>query len=228
MTLFTNLRLLREMNLDIKLQAFQMPMLGLKPKVLIQRFHLRHFCLKTTSHTWLTKYSQTYFLFLPFFYFIEICIQKSVFLPQMYSSMSLFYNLNTCVFDAKIKKQHHLALELSHSLVRILCFPLQTMLRIRLKKKKKIACACTPLFTWRQTTDILHEKVQEKGILYLSWNLSQRTGTPMDGTTFRADLWGGRGILHGIPGWNQSMEVFTLEIICSFSPSQLGLDKQLK
>lgn len=149
MTLFTNLRLLREMNLDIKLQAFQMPMLGLKPKVLIQRFHLRHFCLKTTSHTWLTKYSQTYFLFLPFFYFIEICIQKSVFLPQMYSSMSLFYNLNTCVFDAKIKKQHHLALELSHSLVRILCFPLQTMLRIRLKKKKN--CLCLHTFIYLET-----------------------------------------------------------------------------
>lgn len=43
-----------------------------------------------------------------FLYFIEICIQKSVFPPQMYSSMSLFYNLNTCVFNTKIKKQHHL------------------------------------------------------------------------------------------------------------------------
>lgn len=59
------------------------------------------------------------------------------------------------------------ALERSHSLVSIFCFPLQTMLRIRLFKK--IACACTPLFTWRQTTDILHEKVQEKGFLYLSF-----------------------------------------------------------
>lgn len=96
MTLFTNLRLLREMNLDIQLQAFQMPMLGLKPKVLIQRFHLRCFCLKTTSRTWLTKYSQTYLLFLPFFYFIEICIQKSVFLPQMYSSMSVLQSEHLC------------------------------------------------------------------------------------------------------------------------------------
>ena len=50
----------------------------------------------------------------------------------------------------------------------------------------------------------------------------------MNGTTFRADLWGGTGILHGIPGWHQSMEVFTLKIICSFFSSQLGLDKQLK
>lgn len=140
MTLFTNLRLLREMNLDIQLQAFQMPMLGLKPKVLIQRFHLRCFCLKTTSRTWLTKYSQTYLLFLPFFYFIEICIQKSVFLPQMYSSMSVLQPEHLC-FNAKIKKQHHLALELSHSLVRILCFPLQIMLRIRLKKKKLLVPA---------------------------------------------------------------------------------------
>lgn len=79
--------------------------------------------------------------FSSFFFILLKYVFRRVFSYHKCIAPWVFYNLNTCVFNAKIKKQHHLALELSHSLVRILCFPLQIMLRIRLKKKKLLVPA---------------------------------------------------------------------------------------
>lgn len=127
------------MNLSILLQAFEMPGLGLNLKVLIQRFCIRYFRPKATSCTWLTKHSQAFFLsFLLFCILLKyIYIQKSVLTTNVQlHDFFFFYNLNTCVFSTRIKKQNiTCVLELSHSPFQIFSFPLQTVLRIRLLKK---------------------------------------------------------------------------------------------